>query len=338
LGVFYISTFIDLADKLFRGEATTALMLRYFFFQTPQFVYFVIPIAVLVAVLVTLGILAKNSELAVMRACGISVYRTVTPLVVFSVLASATLFLMQEHVLATSNREADRLNRIIRGWPPASLGARQWVAGPNGDLYRFDYFDAETNKFSRLWAYHVDRDAWGLQGISYAEAVSAVERDGPDGPTVEWLGHQGWFRELTPSGHDRRMLVKYLPFEERPLLLDPPSYFKVDIPDAEMMTYDQLRDYIAQLQSGGGYAARFLVSLQRKVAFPFVTVFAVSTRSRGALYGIGIGIVVSILYWIALSLFGALGAGGVLEPMLAAWAPNILFGSVALYMIHTVRT
>jgi lipopolysaccharide export LptBFGC system permease protein LptF len=39
-----------------------------------------------------------------------------------------------------------------------------------------------------------------------------------------------------------------------------------------------------------------------------------------------------------MSLFGALGAGAVLSPTLAAWAPNILFGAVALYLILTVRT
>ena len=75
LGIFYISTFMDLADKLFRGSATTPMMLRYFFFQTPQFVYYVIPMAALVATLVTVGLMTKNSELVVMRACGISLYR-----------------------------------------------------------------------------------------------------------------------------------------------------------------------------------------------------------------------------------------------------------------------
>ena len=76
LGIFYISTFIDLVDKLFRGDATTAMLLRYFYFPTPQFVYYVIPMGVLVATLVTIGVLTKNSELLVMRACGISLYRT----------------------------------------------------------------------------------------------------------------------------------------------------------------------------------------------------------------------------------------------------------------------
>ena len=76
LGMFYIATFIDLADKLFRGVATHGVMLlRYFYFATPQYVYYIIPMAALVATLVTIGLLTKNSELIVMRACGISLYR-----------------------------------------------------------------------------------------------------------------------------------------------------------------------------------------------------------------------------------------------------------------------
>jgi lipopolysaccharide export LptBFGC system permease protein LptF len=66
--------------------------------------------------------------------------------------------------------------------------------------------------------------------------------------------------------------------------------------------------------------------------------FAITTGRRGAMYGVGVGIVVAISYWVALTLLGALGEGGVLSPMLAAWAPNILFGSAAVYLILTVRT
>ena len=66
--------------------------------------------------------------------------------------------------------------------------------------------------------------------------------------------------------------------------------------------------------------------------------FAVTTGRRGALYGVGVGIVVAIVYWITMSIFAAIGAGGWIAPMLAAWAPNILFGAVALYLVLTVRT
>src|SRR4029079_4666757 len=117
LSIFYISTFMDLADKLFRGSATSAMLLRYFYFETPQYVYYIIPISVLVSTLVTIGLMTKNSELVVMRACGISLYRTALPLMLFGIVASVMLFGLQEQVLASTNREADRLNRAIRGLP-----------------------------------------------------------------------------------------------------------------------------------------------------------------------------------------------------------------------------
>ena len=45
LGIFYIATFIDLSDKLFKGQATTSMLLEYFYYSTPQYVYYVTPSA-----------------------------------------------------------------------------------------------------------------------------------------------------------------------------------------------------------------------------------------------------------------------------------------------------
>ena len=89
LGIFYISTFVDLSDKLFKGETTAFAVVEYFWYATPQFVYYVLPISALVATLITIGILTKSSELTVMKACGISLYRASLPLVLFSLLWSA---------------------------------------------------------------------------------------------------------------------------------------------------------------------------------------------------------------------------------------------------------
>ena len=112
------------------------------------------------------------------------------------------------------------------------------------------------------------------------------------------------------------------------------------------MTYSELERYIAQLRSSGYHVVPYLVQLQRKVAFPFVTLimtllavpFAVTTGRSGAIYGVGVGIVLALVYWTTLSIFGAMGAGGWISPMLGAWAPNILFGAAAAYLLLTVRT
>jgi lipopolysaccharide export LptBFGC system permease protein LptF len=100
------------------------------------------------------------------------------------------------------------------------------------------------------------------------------------------------------------------------------------------------------MQGSGLNMLQQLVDLHRKIAFPFVTVvmtllavpFAVMTGRRGTLYGIGVGIVLAMVYWTANNVFGVVGSLGIVAPMLAAWAPNLLFGAGAIYLILTVRT
>jgi lipopolysaccharide export LptBFGC system permease protein LptF len=143
-----------------------------------------------------------------------------------------------------------------------------------------------------------------------------------------------------------RPVVNYTPFAERTISLEAPSYFKTEEPDADRMTYGELKKYIEQLQASGYHVVPYMVQLQKKVAFPFVTVimtllavpFAVTTGRSGAVYGVGVGLVLALIYWTALSVFGALGAGGWISPVLAAWAPNIIFASAAACMLLTVRT
>ena len=117
-------------------------------------------------------------------------------------------------------------------------------------------------------------------------------------------------------------------------------------PDADRMSYRQLKTYIGELRTSGFNITPYAVELQRKVSFPFVTVvmtliavpFAVTTGRRGALYGIGAGIALALSYWLLFSLFAAIGTAGLLTRGLAAWAPNILFTAGAAYLLLTVRT
>lgn len=347
LGVFYISTFIDLADKLFRGKATTSMLLQFFYYQTPQFLYYIIPIAVLVATLVTIGLMTKNSELVVMKACGMSLYRAAAPLVLFAVGASAALFGLQEVVLARANRHADRLEGAIRGWPSTEPSAvNRWIASDSGDIYHYDIFDPAHDRFIRFTKYRFDTRTWRLREVTYVDTMDAPA-PASDATLRDWTARRGWVRTLSPAPVQGGVTtVDYAQFATKTLTLEQPNYFKAEVPDPVKMNYRQLRAYVAQLKASGFNTVTAMVQLQRKIAFPFATVimallaipFAVTTGRRGAMYGIGIGIALSIAYWVILNIFSAMGEGGVLTPTVAAWVPNVLFGLAALYMILTVRT
>ena len=139
---FYIGSFIDWSDNLFKGQATAAQLAQYMWYSTPQFIYYVLPLSALVGTLVTIGLLTKSSELIVMRACGVSLYRTALPLLVLGLLWSGLLFGLEESFLASANRRAAELKHLMRGGAPRTFDvlSRQWVAGRDGRIYHYTYF------------------------------------------------------------------------------------------------------------------------------------------------------------------------------------------------------
>jgi LPS export ABC transporter permease LptF/LPS export ABC transporter permease LptG len=341
MGLFYISTFLDKSDKLFKGQVSLSMLLQYLWWETPQFLYYIIAIAVLLSAIITIGLLTKNSELIVMRACGISIYRTAVPLLVFAALASAVLFAFEERVLAVSNRRADFLNHIIKGGSPQTFDVvnRKWIVGRNGEIYHYQYFHPRLRELNVLSVFRFDPQTLALTERMYA--TQAVYR--PSGPTdpQPWVATGGWIREL-----DGPHVKRYSTFSTLRVPLEPADYFQTEAPEPDRMDFTQLRNYIDELKTSGYTVMEHEVALQRKFAFPLVTLvmtliavpFAVTTGKRGAMYGIGIGIVLALVYWLAISVFAAFGASGLMAPALAAWAPNLLFGATAAYLLLTVRT
>lgn len=341
MGLFYISTFIDMSDKVFKGQVPMGMVLSYLLWATPQFLAYIIAIAVLLSAIITIGLLTKNSELIVMRACGISIYRTAVPLLIFAMIASVVLFAFEERVLAISNRRANYLKHIIRGGSAQTFDVinRKWIVGRKGEVYHYQYFDPRRNELNGVSLFRFDLASNTLTQRAYAaHAVYA-----PQGPNdaAPWVVTGGWVRDFAGTE-----VKRFASLPNNRVAFEPADYFKTEAPEPDHMNFAQLGSYIGQLKASGYAVLEYEVALQRKFAFPVVPFimtliavpFAVTTGKRGAMYGIGVGIVLALVYWTAISIFAALGAGGLMSPALAAWAPNLLFGATAAYLLLTVRT
>jgi LPS export ABC transporter permease LptG len=337
-GIFYISTFLDLSDKVFKGDATWEMMGRYFLFVTPQYVYYIIPLAVLVAALVTVSVLTKNNELIVMKACGISLYRIALPMVMCAVIAGAVLFGLEESILGPANRRAEVLNDAIRGRLASSEAInRQWVVGARGEIYHYNFIDAKTRRMLGLSVYEFSPDMERITRRTFAERAEASTIDSP-----VWRLEDGWTRAFADTG----AADAFSAFQAAERTLDSLGAFVTEAPDSRFMGYAQLRAYTERLRAGGFDVLAQDVALAGKIAFPFVTIimtlmavpFAVMTGRGGAMAAIGVGIGLALTYWITISVFAAMGTGGLVTPLLAAWAPNMLFGAAAVYLLLTVKT
>jgi lipopolysaccharide export LptBFGC system permease protein LptF len=159
----------------------------------------------------------------------------------------------------------------------------------------------------------------------------------------KWVFEQGWSRTF----HDSDVL-SYHPFDAAtfPLFAEPPGYFKKEVRQSSEMNSHELRTYIADLQQSGFDVVRLRVQLEKKYAYPLITLvmtvlavpFALSAGRRGATAGVAVAVGIAILYLVAAGFFEALGNASQLPAVMAAWAPDILFGLLGGYLLLKVPT
>src|SRR5690606_27359599 len=139
MSLFYISAFLDKSEKSSKGDGSVGLVFSFLVYSTPPYVYFIIPLTVLLSVLVTFRLLARSSDLRVMKACGISLYRIAFPVIGLSLVGSLALFALEQRVLAESNRKAEAADREIRGLAPQNLNPlnRRWIVARDGSIYHY---------------------------------------------------------------------------------------------------------------------------------------------------------------------------------------------------------
>jgi LPS export ABC transporter permease LptG/LPS export ABC transporter permease LptF len=337
LGLYYIGTFLDKSERLFKGQATAALLLQYFYYSTPQFIADVVPMATLVAALATIGGLTRTGELIVMRACGVSLYRSAAPLLVLSLLWGSGLFMLDDRVLAHANRKKEVIDDQIRGNLPHSVDTvanANWQADGEGRFLYYTAFDTSRRTLHGLSVFDLAPGKSSL--VSHTMAPLVSWKDGA------WHAENGWTQTFSKKGAPSRET-----FVTKPLSLAPPERFAgLHNNESELMTFGELRQHIAQLGASGVNLTESQVQLQERVAFPMVTLvmtllgvpFGVTTGRRGALYGVGLAIILGASYWLFNTFFVAVGQAGLLSPVLAAWASNILFLALAGYATLTVRT
>jgi lipopolysaccharide export LptBFGC system permease protein LptF len=339
--IYFLGEFMDLIDDIQQHRVKGRIVFHYYATHVWQIGFTVAPVAVLVGVLITLGLLARRNEITAMKAGGVSLYG------------------MQEWILPTTNKAAAQDFNVIKGRPAQSSGQfdRRWVLASDERFYNFDYIVEREGAAARGVAeparggefsvygfsiYDVDPTTWDLRERLFAQRAAW------DPATRTYDLETGWRR----TGGERSVFQPFTLQRVRAIgrepggEIEPPSYFRREEKPSDTMGFGELQAYIASLEARGFDVAKLRVQLHRKLAFPMVgfvmTLLAVPfsfvVARRGALYGIGIAIVIAIVYWAVLGIFEALGNNALLHPALAAWAPNLLFGAAGLYLILTLET
>lgn len=327
----------DMTEKLHRyldQGLSMPEILEGYLFQLPQFILWSFPVAALIAAVFTVQGMTVHREIVAAKAGGVSFHRLVMPLFVLGLgLTWAGLYLTD--IVPLANK---RSGQVFRSEDPR----REWRAN---FVYRAD--DGRT-----LAARRLTRSDGRLTGV-VIEAGGQRE-DTPllhltaeealwDSISGSWTLRNGYMRRFTDD--DTEVAIKFdalqaSSFTERPdELVERP-------PHQDEMTYDEIGRLVSIIEGSGGEARGMRVERELKLAIPVATFviilfgspLATSAKRGGAAYGIGLALASVLVYMSLFKVAVALGSSGAVDPMIAAWTPNVVFFLAGILLLARVRT
>jgi LPS export ABC transporter permease LptG len=339
LVLLLVFTLFELLGDILRNQVSPLTVGEYLLNVVPYFLYNTTPLSMLLAVLVTFGLLQRSNEITAIKATGISLYRIMTPVLLASLLAAGVLFFSDQFYLPYTNKRQDALRNRIKGKPAQTYlrPDRKWIFGQNSDIYYYQFFDPDRDVFGGISVYRFDPHTFQITSRISAERAHWSER------MSRWVYEQGWERALQGSAIQNYRQFDVATFPE---LGEAPAYFKKEIKQSSEMSYEELRRYIHDLEQSGFDVVRLRVQLQKKIAYPVITLvmailavpFAMSAGKRGAVAGVATAIGIGVVYWTASGLFEAMGNLSQLPPAVAAWSPDLVFGFIGGYLILRMPT
>ncbi len=322
LCLYLIVDFFDRFDNFLKYAAPVSAIVRYFLFKLPIIVTQMVPLAVLTASLLSLGLLARRNELLALFACGVSLWQIARPLLGIATLLSLGTLAWNETIVPYCFHQARYINTVeIRKKAFTGLFHDKgfWYHGNSG-FYHIDHFDSRQQTLFGLTIYTLDDN---FQVRSLIEVPAARWRE------KRW--HLDRAEEIRFTS-DGQVTLHSLGIN-RVSLSETPEDFAMVERVAEELSYRQLRTYIQSLQRKGLSTTEYQVDLHLKLALPCAAIamaligiaLAVSSHKRLSLTtAFSLALAVGFGYWVVLALAVSLGHSGSLGPLAAAWVGNII--------------
>lgn len=338
LGFPIVSILINLTDTLNRlldrGLSMREIAISYVY-SIPENAFLVMPAAVLFATVFTVGAMGRHSELTAAKAGGQSFHRLMRPIFIASTCAAVLAFIVGELAPGATAKQME-LQKAKQSRPTRTRFNFVY-RGDAGWVYTVRSLDVATRQLKQLM---LERQGTGL---SYPGLVLTADSASYDDARQVWRLRGGASRII--AGPARQATFNFRSMRLKALHQSPADLLaESKAPDE--MRYEELGRYIDALTRSGNDANKLIVEQALKLALPaaciiialFGAPLAVTTPRAGAAVGVAISLGTTVMYLLFIQITKAIGAGGVINPTLAAWIPNVVFLFAALVLLARVRT
>jgi LPS export ABC transporter permease LptG/LPS export ABC transporter permease LptF len=323
---------IDLLERLemfARYHASADEVIRYYAARLPLLASRVLPMSLLVASALTVGLLGADNELTGMRACGIYPPRALLPVIVLSGLIAPAFFLLDNEVVPRTTAIAHYLKNVeIRGRRVPEPGRAAVWYRLQDRVYEAERLDPQRGIARNIVVYELGDD-----GLPTSRT---------DARHAHYIGGEVW-RLLDPVrveiSADGLEKVRARSFAELGSELPAKVYTR-------QLSIGELQREIQEIEAGGYDATPYRVDLWAKAVAPFTCLLLPALALFFALGGpphpgvsgtLVFSTIVAVSYVLLTGVGASLGYAGAIPPAVAGAAPTVVFGLLTLYYGQRLR-
>lgn len=313
------------------------VLLRFYAYYLPEILNKLLPVACLLATILTISTMNKANELVALFASGMSLFRITLPLLLWVVLISVTGFVAMDRLGPAMARKKNFIffNEIKK--TPSLYSTvktnKIWYRSKNA-IFNIKTLNVQGDTAQSLTLYFFSPE-WNLLQMITADKVEMKGSSWNliDGSVTLFTGNSSF--PLTSQFKTKKIAMG-----------EDAEDLQSTGQTSDMLSQSELQRFIERNKEAGLDTIRYEVDYHSKYSFALAGLvmcllgipFSVGkARSGGAMMNVGIVIALVFGYWILLSSSLTLGTHGHLNPILAAWAPNLLMGGLAYFFMLRLK-
>lgn len=320
---------VDKIGNFAPGKSSAASLLLYVFFSIPRLFLYVLPMSVLICSLFTFSQAVHRKEITAIKAAGGKIRALSYPFVVMGVFLSLFAFITGELIVPDFSQRAANLKNFLEGKSRRLniTDAGLWLRSKDGSPVKIDIYAAERKTAEGI-------SVFVLEEGSLKEKITAEK--------ARWNGETWIFENVSKYSVGTGSVEHFGTIIYGGL--ESPDFFEEELKGAGEMGIAELYRYIQRLKRAGFRNLKLAVDLNSKISFPFVSLFmmilgmALSLRMRlgGGLFSAGLGLLISLFYWLSYTFLLSMGYAGVIPALVSAWTVPLIFSALAAYLFFHI--
>lgn len=337
IGIYLLIDFFEKIDDFIDHKASSWDYLSYLINSIPFIFVQILPLAILTAVVLTLGGLGRTNEVTAMRACGVSLWKIVQPFMALALVLSFALLLLNEFVVPWNSQQLNNLLEV-------KLKGKQQLQLTHHEIWYRD----ESRIINIAVAKPQEQSIEGVTIYTFDDQQKIVKRTTARNAYFSdnsWRASEVTTRTFSPDTGDLILTQASTTTQALRLERKPEDFLTRENINSEL-NFRQLRQLAEKLEHEGYDSTHQRVDMHNRLSAPFTCLvmgflgvpFALQKGRKGNIaLGIGISLGIGITYFIIQSLVTAFGYSNALPPIFAAWTANFIFLLLALWLLLNVK-